>query len=121
VEAQPLNRTCVNGKRSAGTGTRTLNVFNPATGEVVGWVKAATTADVDAAVQAARAAFPAWSAMSPIKRARVLFKFKALLEEHHDELAALVTQQHGKVFSDAQGEVQRGSRWWNLPVVFPNF
>ncbi len=98
----------VNGKRFAGSGTRTLNVFNPATGEVVGWVKAATTEDVDAAVKAARAAFPAWSAMSPIKRARVLFRFKALLEEHHDELAALITQQHGKVFSDAQGEVQRG-------------
>jgi malonate-semialdehyde dehydrogenase (acetylating)/methylmalonate-semialdehyde dehydrogenase len=98
----------VNGKRFAGAGTRTLNVFNPATGDVAAWVKAATVADVGAAVQAARAAFPAWSATSAIKRARVLFKFKALLEEHHDELAALITQQHGKVFSDAQGEVQRG-------------
>ncbi len=98
----------VNGKRFAGEGTRKLNVFNPATGDVVGWVKAATPADVDAAVQAARAAFPAWSETSPIKRARVLFKFKALLDEHYDELAALITQQHGKVFSDAQGEVQRG-------------
>src|SRR5215469_7130521 len=98
----------VNGKKFAGSGTRTLNVFNPATGEVVGWVKAATAADVDAAVRAARSAFPAWSATSPVKRARVLFKFKALLEEHHDELAAMITQQHGKVFSDAQGEVQRG-------------
>ena len=98
----------VNGKKFAGSGTRTLNVFNPATGEVVGWVKAATAADVDAAVQAARNAFPAWSATSAVKRARVLFKFKALLEEHYDELAAMITQQHGKVFSDAQGEVQRG-------------
>src|SRR5580692_8990760 len=98
----------VNGKRFAGAGTRTLNVFNPATGDVAAWVKAATAADVDAAVQAARAAFPAWSETSAIKRARVLFKFKALLEEHYDELAALITQQHGKVFSDAQGEVQRG-------------
>src|SRR5258707_15096517 len=98
----------VNGKRFAGEGTRKLNVFNPATGDVVGWVKAATPADVDAAVQAARAAFPAWSETSPIKRARVLFKFKALLDEHYDELAALITQQPGKVFSDAQGEVQRG-------------
>ena len=98
----------VNGKRFAGEGTRTLNVFNPATGDVVAWVKAATAADVDAAVQAACAAFPAWSETSAIKRARVLFKFKALLEEHYNELAALITQQHGKVFSDAQGEVQRG-------------
>ena len=98
----------VNGKRVVGSGIRTLNVFNPATGEVVGYVKAATPADVDAAVQAARAAFPAWSETSPVKRARVLFKFKALLEEHYDELAAMITRQHGKVFSDAQGEVQRG-------------
>jgi len=72
----------VNGKRFAGEGTRTLNVFNPATGNVVAWVKAATAGDVDAAVQAARASFPAWSETSAIKRARVLFKFKALLEEH---------------------------------------
>lgn len=98
----------VNGKRVVGSGIRILNVFNPATGEVVGYVKAATPADVDAAVQAARAAFPAWSGTSPVKRARVLFKFKALLEEHYDELAAMITRQHGKVFSDAQGEVQRG-------------
>ena len=98
----------VNGKRFVGSGLRELDVFNPATGEVVAAVRAATAADVDAAVQAARAAFPAWSEISGIKRARVLFKFKALLEEHYDEIAALVTQQHGKVFSDAQGEVQRG-------------
>jgi malonate-semialdehyde dehydrogenase (acetylating)/methylmalonate-semialdehyde dehydrogenase len=98
----------VNGKRFTGGGVRTLNVFNPATGDVVAYVKAATAGDVDAAAQAARAAFPAWSQTSAIKRARVLFKFKTLLEEHYDELAAMITQQHGKVFSDAQGEVQRG-------------
>jgi malonate-semialdehyde dehydrogenase (acetylating)/methylmalonate-semialdehyde dehydrogenase len=98
----------VNGKRFPGGGTRKLNVFNPATGDVVAWVKAATASDVDAAVQAARAAFPGWSATSAVKRARVLFKFKTLLEEHFEELAAMITQQHGKVFSDAQGEVQRG-------------
>jgi malonate-semialdehyde dehydrogenase (acetylating) / methylmalonate-semialdehyde dehydrogenase len=98
----------INGKRIAGTGVRTLHVFNPATGAVVGHVRLGTPADVDAAVKAAHAAFPGWSATSAVKRARVLFKFKALLEEHYDELAALITQQHGKVFSDAQGEVQRG-------------
>src|SRR5260370_17262711 len=69
----------VNGKRFAGEGTRKLNVFNPATGDVVGWVKAATPADVDAAVQAARAAFPAWSQTSPSKRAPVLFTLNTLL------------------------------------------
>jgi malonate-semialdehyde dehydrogenase (acetylating) / methylmalonate-semialdehyde dehydrogenase len=98
----------VDGKRFIGSGLRKLDVFNPATGEVVAAVRAATATDVDAAVQAARAAFTEWSEISGIKRARVLFKFKALLEEHYDELAALVTQQHGKVFSDAQGELQRG-------------
>jgi malonate-semialdehyde dehydrogenase (acetylating) / methylmalonate-semialdehyde dehydrogenase len=108
VTSAPQIEHFVNGKRFGGSGMRTLNVFNPATGDVVGYVKAATPADVDAAVQAARAAFPAWSQTSAIKRARVLFKFKALLEEHYDELAAMITQQHGKVFSDAQGEVQRG-------------
>ena len=85
-----------------------MNVFNPATGEVAARVAMANGADVEAAVAAARAAFYEWSAISAIKRARVLFKFKELLDEHHDELAALITQQHGKVFSDAQGEVQRG-------------
>jgi malonate-semialdehyde dehydrogenase (acetylating) / methylmalonate-semialdehyde dehydrogenase len=98
----------INGKRFSGSGVRTLDVFNPATGEVAGQVRAATADDVDTAVRAARAAFPTWSATSPVKRARILFKFKALLEQHYDELAALITQQHGKVFSDAQGEVQRG-------------
>src|SRR6201986_5422757 len=89
----------VNGKKFAGSGTRTLNVFNPATGEVVGWVKAATAADVDAAVQAARSAFPAWGATSAVKRARCLCKFKALLEEHYAELAAMITQEDGQVLS----------------------
>ena len=98
----------VNGRHFAGNSTRQMDVFNPATGEVAARVAMATSADVDAAVAAARAAFPEWSAISSIRRARVLFKFKELLDEHHDELAALVTHQHGKVFSDAKGEVQRG-------------
>src|SRR5258708_38526237 len=89
----------VNGKRFAGEGTRKLNVFNPATGDVVGWVKAATPADVDAAVQAARAAFPAWGGTSPIKRARGPFKLQGVLDEHYGGFAAFITQQHGKVFS----------------------
>ena len=98
----------VNGRRFAGSSIREMDVFNPATGEVAARVAMASSADVEAAVAAARAAFHEWSAISAIKRARVLFKFKELLDEHHDELAALITQQHGKVFSDAQGEVQRG-------------
>ncbi|MBV9672049.1 MAG: CoA-acylating methylmalonate-semialdehyde dehydrogenase [Verrucomicrobia bacterium] len=98
----------VNGQRSAGNSTREINVFNPATGEVIARAVMATRADVGAAVTAARGAFYEWSAIPAIKRARFLFKFKELLDEHRDELAALITEQHGKVFSDAQGEVQRG-------------
>jgi malonate-semialdehyde dehydrogenase (acetylating) / methylmalonate-semialdehyde dehydrogenase len=98
----------INGRLFAGSSIREMDVFNPATGEVTARVGMANSADVGEAVAAARAALYEWSANSAIKRARVLFKFKELLDEHHDELAALITQQHGKVFSDAQGEVQRG-------------
>ena len=98
----------INGRRFAGDSMRELDVFNPATGEVAAHVVMASSADVDAAVAAARSAFPGWSAMAAVRRARFLFRFKELLEEHHDELAALITEQHGKVFSDAKGEVQRG-------------
>jgi malonate-semialdehyde dehydrogenase (acetylating)/methylmalonate-semialdehyde dehydrogenase len=96
------------GKLVAGSGGRESDVFNPATGAVAARLSLASTADVDAAVAAAKAVFPAWAATSALRRARVLFKFKALLEEHHAELAALITAEHGKVFSDAQGEVVRG-------------
>ena len=85
-----------------------MDVFNPATGEVTARVAMASSADVEVAVAAARAAFYEWSAISAIKRARVLFKFKELLDEHHDELAALITSEHGEAFSDARGEVTRG-------------
>src|SRR6476619_6772222 len=97
----------INGKHVRGGG-RTSDVFNPATGEVSAKVALASSAEVDAAVAAARAALPAWSKLSSLRRSRVLFKFKALLEKHHDELAAAITREHGKVFSDAKGEVVRG-------------
>ncbi len=98
----------IKGQTVAGTGGRTADIFNPSLGNLAARVSLATAAEVDAAVLAARAAFPKWSETPPLRRARVLFKFKALLEEHHDELAALITREHGKVFSDAQGEVVRG-------------
>ncbi len=98
----------IGGAAVAGQSGQSKDVFNPATGEVTGQLALATTAEVDAAVAAAHAAFPAWSALAPLKRARVLFKFKALLDQHHDELARMITVEHGKVFSDAQGEVARG-------------
>jgi malonate-semialdehyde dehydrogenase (acetylating)/methylmalonate-semialdehyde dehydrogenase len=87
---------------------RTQAVWNPATGTVARQLHLASTAEVGAAVAAARAAFPAWADTPPIRRARVLQNFLALLNENRDRLAAMITAEHGKVFSDAQGEVMRG-------------
>ncbi len=98
----------VQGQRFAGTSSRQQDVFNPATGAVTGRVTLGNTADVNAAVAAAQAAFPAWAEMPPIRRARVLFKFLELLNRHRDDLARMITAEHGKVFTDAQGEVTRG-------------
>ena len=96
------------GQRTAGSGSRTQPVYNPATGAVARQVRLGNVQDVDAAVAAAAAAFPAWSETPPIRRARVMFKFLELLNRHKDELAAMITSEHGKVFTDAQGEVARG-------------
>jgi malonate-semialdehyde dehydrogenase (acetylating) / methylmalonate-semialdehyde dehydrogenase len=91
-----------------GTGTRTQPVYNPATGQVIRQVRLGNAQDVDSAVAAAQAAFPKWADTPPIRRARVMFKFLELLNLHKDELAQLITAEHGKVFTDAQGEVARG-------------
>ena len=99
---------------------RFKDVFNPATGQVTGSVALASVEEVDAAVKAAKAAFPAWSETAPIKRARILFKFKELLNQHHDELAMLITREHGKVFTDAQGEVVRGIEVVEFACGIPN-
>ena len=98
----------VAGARFAGTATRSQTVTNPATGAVTGQVPLANAADVNAAVAAAQAAFPAWADTPPIRRARVMFKFLELVNQHKDELAHAITAEHGKVFTDAQGEVARG-------------
>jgi malonate-semialdehyde dehydrogenase (acetylating)/methylmalonate-semialdehyde dehydrogenase len=98
----------VNGHVVAGGSARQQAVFNPATGVATGQVALANVADVDAAVAAAKAAFPAWADTPPIRRARVMFKFLELLNLHKDQLAHLITAEHGKVFTDAQGEVSRG-------------
>lgn len=87
---------------------RFSDVFNPATGSVQARVALATQRTVDDAVASALKAFPAWSEQSSLRRARVMFKFKQLLDEHHDELAQIICREHGKVFSDAKGEVTRG-------------
>ena len=96
------------GQRVAGRSGRTQNVFNPATGAVTGQVALAGTDEVAQAVAAAQAAFPAWADTPPIRRARVLFKFLELVNQHKDTLAHLITAEHGKVFTAAQGEVSRG-------------
>ncbi|MGE5622818.1 MAG: CoA-acylating methylmalonate-semialdehyde dehydrogenase [Bacillota bacterium] len=98
----------INGKVTASTSGRAQDVFNPATGEVGARVALASAEEVHAAVAAAAAAAPAWADTAPLKRARILFKFKELIEKHHDALAAAITREHGKVFSDAKGEVTRG-------------
>ncbi|SAK92135.1 CoA-acylating methylmalonate-semialdehyde dehydrogenase [Caballeronia ptereochthonis] len=110
----------IGGKRVEGRSERFGDVFNPATGAVSTRVPLAGAPEVDAAVAAAKAAFPEWSETAPIKRARVLFKFKQLLDEHHDELAEIITREHGKVFSDAKGEVMRGIEIVEFACGIPN-
>src|ERR1700735_3968385 len=98
----------IHGQRVSGAGTRTQPIFNPATGARPRTLLLGDAADVDAAVASAKAAFPKWSDTPPIRRARVMLRFLELMNKHRDELAAIITAEHGKVFSDAQGEVSRG-------------
>lgn len=98
----------INGQVQDSSSERFSNVFNPATGEVQARVGLASQKTVDEAVASALKAFPAWSEQSSLRRSRVLFKFKELLDQHHDELAEIISREHGKVFSDAKGEVTRG-------------
>ena len=87
---------------------RRSDVFNPATGEVRARLSLGGTLEIDIAVAAARGAFPGWAATPPHVRARVLFRFRDLVERDLDRLAALITSEHGKVLSDAKGELIRG-------------
>jgi malonate-semialdehyde dehydrogenase (acetylating) / methylmalonate-semialdehyde dehydrogenase len=98
----------IGGRPVVATSGRASDVFNPATGAVVSRVHLASAQDVDSAVSAAVAAFPAWAETAPLRRARILFKFKELLDRNLDALAAAITREHGKVLSDARGEVTRG-------------
>jgi malonate-semialdehyde dehydrogenase (acetylating) / methylmalonate-semialdehyde dehydrogenase len=98
----------INGRAVASTSGRSQAVYNPATGAVARQVALASAAEVNAAVAAGVAAFPAWSDMPPIRRSRIMFKFLELMNQHRDTLAAIITAEHGKVFTDAQGEVSRG-------------
>ena len=98
----------INGAVEIGAGQRRQPVYNPATGAVARQVALADSIDVDTAVENAARAFDAWSATPPIRRARIMFQFLQLMNQHRDQLAAIITAEHGKVFSDAQGEVSRG-------------
>ncbi len=98
----------IGGQAAPGGCGRRQAVYNPATGQVARQVALASEAEVNAAVAAAHAAFPAWAETPPLRRARILNNFLGLLNQHKDTLAAMITAEHGKVFTDAQGEVTRG-------------
>ena len=98
----------VNGKKFLGESKRVGKVFNPATGEQSAEVKLATAKDVNEAVESARKAFESWSNKPPLQRARVMFKFKELIEKNSDELTKIIVSEHGKVYEDAKGSLIRG-------------
>ena len=98
----------INGRHVAGTGARLGDVYNPAKGDVQAQITFATADETSAAISAAQAAFPAWAATPVLRRARIMFKFKALLDEHANDLAKAISLEHGKTISDARGEVTRG-------------
>jgi malonate-semialdehyde dehydrogenase (acetylating) / methylmalonate-semialdehyde dehydrogenase len=104
---KPINHW-ISGAAYRGQSGRTGPVYNPATGTQSGAVDFATVEEVDRAVQAAKAAFPAWRALSLAKRAELMFAIRELLHERREEIAKILTAEHGKVLSDAMGEVTRG-------------
>ncbi|RVV97397.1 CoA-acylating methylmalonate-semialdehyde dehydrogenase [Mesobaculum littorinae] len=111
----------IGGQSVAGTSGRTGPVFNPATGEESGAVALASADEVDAAVAAAHAAWPAWSATPPLRRARVLDRFKSILWDRADQLAEAISAEHGKTHDDALGEVTRGLEVVEFATSAPSF
>ncbi len=101
-------RHFVNGSSFEGASGRFGDVFNPNTGEIQARVQLATAGELDLAVQAALKAFPAWSATNPQRRARVMFEFKRLVEANMQDLAEMLSAEHGKVIADSKGDIQRG-------------
>jgi len=98
----------INGKITKGSSKKTSKVFNPATGEQIAEVNLASKADMDLAVEKATKAFTDWSRKPPAQRARVIFKFKELIEKNYDEIIKLIVSEHGKVYEDAKGSLTRG-------------
>ena len=110
VEAPAVTRIphWIGGRRVEGASGRSGPVFNPATGTQTGAVDFASVEEVDAAVQAAKEAFPAWRATSLARKAELFFRIRELLHDRRDALAEILVREHGKVFSDALGGVTRG-------------
>ena len=104
----PVVAHYVGGKEFKGTSKRTGPVYDPALGVVTKEVALASSEDVAAAIQVAKAAFPAWRDLSLARRQSIMFRFRELLDQKKSELAAIITSEHGKVLSDAMGEIQRG-------------
>ena len=98
----------IGGQVVKGTSGRTGDVFNPNTGEVQAKVALASKSEVQKAIENAQAAFPGWAATNPQRRARVMFKFLELVQAEYDDLARLLSSEHGKTFPDAKGDIQRG-------------
>lgn len=116
----PTLQLWINGKRTRSLGSRVAEVNNPATGLVIRHVPLASHDDVDIAVAAAKAAFPAWRDTTPLRRSRILNKFRELLETHRAELAQLASEEHGKTLEDAAGSVQRGIEVVEFAVGAPH-
>ena len=98
----------IDGKRVAGTSGRTKDIFNPNTGEVQAKVSMGTPAELDTAVASAAKAQRIWTNTNPQKRSRILFAYKQLVDANMDDLAAMLSSEHGKVLADSRGDVMRG-------------
>ncbi|WP_242220412.1 CoA-acylating methylmalonate-semialdehyde dehydrogenase [Shinella zoogloeoides] len=110
----------IHGKQVPGSSGRTANVYNPATGEVQAQVALANDADLQAAIDSAKSAQPKWAATNPQRRARVFMKFVELLNKHMDELAVLVSREHGKTVEDSKGDVIRGLEVCEFVIGIPH-
>jgi malonate-semialdehyde dehydrogenase (acetylating)/methylmalonate-semialdehyde dehydrogenase len=110
----------IGGDKVVGAGQQQLPIYNPATAEVTAEIAVATKQEIESAVSAAQRAFVSWSQVTPMRRARVLFKYKELLEKHTDELAKLVTAEHGKTIEDAKGSVLRAIELVEFHCGAPN-
>ena len=110
----------IDGRHTKSNSSRFSEVTNPASGEVIRHVPLSSRTDVEAAIAAAKAAFPGWRDTTPLRRSRILNKFRELLETHRTELAQLASEEHGKTLEDAAGSVQRGIEVVEFAVGAPH-